>query len=85
MWHGGYGEVGDLVGLGEEECETEWGGGVEWVRGLDLVRKVEQGVSLVVVASVGEQVGQGLRGHMREILLNKAQKVVAWAEEIEFY
>lgn len=85
MWHGGYGEVGDLVGLGEEECETEWGRGVERVRGLDLVQKVEQGVSLVVVASVGEQVGQGLRGHMGKMLLDKAKKVVTWAKEIEFY
>ena len=83
MWYymrnGGNSEVGDLVGLGEEKCETEWGRGMEGIRRLDLVQKVEQGVSLIVVAAVGEKQSQGLRGRMDESLLHIGQKVVTWA------
>jgi len=55
MRNGGNGEVGDLVGLGEEKCEAEWGRGMERVGRLNLVQKIEQGVSLVVVAAVWEE------------------------------
>jgi hypothetical protein len=52
---------------------------MEGIRRLDLVQKVEQGVSLIVVAAVGEKQSQGLRGRMDESLLHIGQKVVTWA------
>ncbi len=55
------GEVGHqlLAGLGQEEREADGGGRVEGTRRLDLVGQVEKGLSLVVVAAVGEKESQG--------------------------